>query len=597
MTQSFLVFFFLVIAGLLLIGNIFRPDMVALMLMLALGLSGILTPQEAFSGFSRSAVIIMLSAFILAEGLRRSGITERMGSFIVRLFGQGESRLVLGVMIAGAAFSLFMNNIAAASLLFPTLSGVARRSKVSLSRLLMPLAFGTILGGMATLLTTTNIIASGLLRDEGLPGFGLLEFAPVGLPLTIAGILFVALFGRKFLPAQSPAEKIEQGVQDGEILLNTYQLADRLLRGRVRPRGILDGKTLEESGLRQTYHLNVMAIHRGKLALPLEPATRLRGNDTLLILARPEDVLPQNLNELLEVLPPGGWEQEYLSIPDMTLIEAAVAPRSPLAGKSLQELRFEQKFAAKVLAIWRHGRPIRTRLASLPLEFGDGLLLQGTARSLNLLHTEPGLILLAESSPAPRMNLRGWLTVAIMAVTLLLAVLFPTLIAEIMLSGAMGMILIGALDMDQAYRAIEWRSLFLVAGMLPVGVALAKTGAAALLADGILRVTSSGGSSALIAGFIFLTVMLTQVINGSTAVAVIGPIAVAAAQRMGLDPRSFVLAVALASSMAFMSPLGHPVNIMVMGAGGYTFRDYARLGVPLTIFLGIILLTLLAIVV
>src|SRR5574339_133999 len=242
MTQSFLVFFFLVIAGLLLIGNIFRPDMVALMLMLALGLSGILTPQEAFSGFSRSAVIIMLSAFILAEGLRRSGITERMGSFIVRLFGQGESRLVLGVMIAGAAFSLFMNNIAAASLLFPTLSGVARRSKVSLSRLLMPLAFGTILGGMATLLTTTNIIASGLLRDEGLPGFGLLEFAPVGLPLTIAGILFVALFGRKFLPAQSPAEKIEQGVQDGAILLNTYPLADRLLRGRVRPRGMLEDR-------------------------------------------------------------------------------------------------------------------------------------------------------------------------------------------------------------------------------------------------------------------------------------------------------------------------------------------------------------------
>jgi di/tricarboxylate transporter len=340
-----------------------------------------------------------------------------------------------------------------------------------------------------------------------------------------------------------------------------------------------------------------MAIHRGKLALPLEPATRLRGNDTLLILARPEDVLPQNLSELLEVLPPGGWEQEYLSIPDMTLIEAAVAPRSPLAGKTLQELRFEQKFAAKVLAIWRHGRSIRTRLASLPLEFGDGLLLQGTARSLTLLHTEPGLILLAESSPAPRMNLRGWLTTAIMAVTLLLAVLFPTLIAEIMLSGAMGMILIGALDMDEAYRAIEWRSLFLVAGMLPVGVALAKTGGAALLADGILRVTSPGGSSALIGGFIFLTVMLTQVINGSTAVAVIGPIAVAAAQRMGLDPRSFVLAVALASSMAFMSPLGHPVNIMVMGAGGYTFRDYARLGVPLTIFLGIILLTLLAIVV
>jgi di/tricarboxylate transporter len=461
----------------------------------------------------------------------------------------------------------------------------------------MPLAFGTILGGMATLLTTTNIVASGLLRDVGLRGFGLLEFAPFGLPLAFAGILFVVVFGRKFLPSQSPGEQIEKVVQGGEILLNTYQLADRLLRGRVRSKGYLDGKTLEESGLRQTYHLNVMAVQRGKLALPLEPKTRLKGNDTLLILARPEDTLPENLGELLEILPPGGWEEQYLSTPDMTLIEAAIAPRSALAGKTLQELRFEQKFAAKVLAVWRHGRPLRTRLASLPLEFGDGLLLQGTARSLTLLRTEPGLILLAESSPAPHMNLRGWLTAAIMVLTLILAVLFPNLIAEIMLGGAVTMVLIGALDMDQAYRAVEWRSLFLVAGMLPVGVALAKTGGAALLADSMVRLTSGSGSSALLAGFIFLTVILTQVINGSTAVAVVGPIAIAAAQRTGSDPRSFALTVALAASMAFMSPLGHPVNIMVMGAGGYTFRDYARLGIPLTICLGIILLILLSIVV
>src|SRR5512142_1403687 len=189
------------IAAVLLLRNVWRADIVALLLMLALGLSGILTPQEAFSGFSRSAVIIMLAAFILAEGLRRSGITERLGDFILRLFGKGETELIFGVMVAGALLSLFMNNIAAASLLFPSLSGVARRSKVSLSRLLMPLAFGTILGGMATLLTTTNIVVSGLLRDENIKGFGLLDFLPIGLPLAIAGITFVTLTGKKLLPA------------------------------------------------------------------------------------------------------------------------------------------------------------------------------------------------------------------------------------------------------------------------------------------------------------------------------------------------------------------------------------------------------------
>jgi di/tricarboxylate transporter len=375
-------------------------------------------------------------------------------------------------------------------------------------------------------------------------------------------------------------------------LLNTYQLSDRLLRGCVRPKGYLDGKTLEASGLRQTYHLNVIAIQRGKLALPLQPQTRLRANDTLLILARPEDTLPENLNELLEILPAGEWEQEYLSIPDLTLIEAAIAPRTSLAGKTLQDMRFEQKFDAKVLAIWRRGNPIRTRLGSIPLEFGDGLLMQGTARSLNLLRTEPGLILLAEASPPTRMSLRGWLTTFIMFASLTLAVTFPTLIAEIMLTGALGMVLIGALDMDQAYRAIEWRSLFLVAGMLPLGVALAKTGGAALLAENIIHITQGNGSFVLMASLVLLTVMLTQIINGSAAVTVVAPIAIAAAQKIGLDPRTSVLTVAMAASMAFMSPLGHPVNIMVMGAGGYSFRDYARVGIPLTILLVIVLLTL-----
>src|SRR6185369_10962891 len=204
MSQLTITLLFLLAATLLLLGNVLRADIVALILMLALGLSGILTPQEAFSGFSRSAVIIMLSAFILAEGLRRSGITERMGWFIVRLFGSGEGRLVFGVMLAASILSLFMNNIAAASLLFPSLSGVAHRSKVSPSRLLMPLAFGTVLGGMATLLTTTNIIVSGLLRNRGLPGFGLLDFAPIGIPIAFIGIMFIVLWGRKSLPEKSP---------------------------------------------------------------------------------------------------------------------------------------------------------------------------------------------------------------------------------------------------------------------------------------------------------------------------------------------------------------------------------------------------------
>lgn len=593
MNQIEITFLLVGIATILLVGNFLRPDIVALLLLLSLGLSGILTPQEAFSGFSRSAVIIMLSAFILAEGLRRAGVTERLGSFILRLFGGGETQLIFGVMTAGALLSLFMNNIAAASLLFPSLSGVARRSKVSPSRLLMPLAFGTILGGMATLLTTTNIIVSGLLRDEKLRGFGLLDFVPVGLPLTLVGILFMGIVGRRFLPLKSPAEKIQEDGEPSEILLSVYQLGDRLQRGRVREGGPLDGKAVQASGLRENYHLNVIAVQRGKRVLHLEARTVLRGNDILLLIARPEDSQPDNVHELLDILPPGQWTQEYLSTPDMMLIEAAIAPRSQLAGQTLQELNFEQKFGAKVLAIWRRGRSIRTRFADLKLEFGDGLLQQGTPGSLNLLKTEPGLVLLAESAPAYRMDLRGYVTALVMLSALALAVIFPTLIAEILLGGAICMVLIGALTMDQAYQVVEWRSIFLVAGMLPLGVALQKTGGAAFLAEQLIAFLGGTQHLALLAGLVILTVILTQIMNGATAASVIAPIAIVTAQKVGMEPRSLAMAVALASSMAFISPLGHAVNVMVMGAGGYTFKDYARVGLLLTVILIILLLIVL----
>ncbi len=592
MNQTELTLVLLGIAALLFIRNVLRPDIIALMLLLSLGLTGILTPREAFSGFSRSAVVIMFSAFMLAEGLRRSGITERIAFFIVRLFGKGERRLIFGVMAAAAMLSLFMNNVAAASLLFPALSGVARRSKVSLSRLLMPLAFGTILGGMATLLTSTNIVVSGLLRDAGLGGFGLLDFASIGLPLASAGIMFMTLVGYKFLPAQSPAQRIN--AEDGTSeLLETYRLSERLVRGRVRPGGTLDGKTVQDSGLRESYHLNVIAMQRKKRTLPIEAGTRLQGDDILLIVARPEDTHLETLDEMLEILPPGPWLDAYLSTPNLILIELAIAPRSQLAGQTLQEIRFKQKFGARVLAIWRRGRSIRTRFGDTPLEFGDGLLLQGTVESLELLQTEPGVILLAEPTQPVRISARSWASIVIMIATLGFAVAFPVLISEILLSGAVAMVLTGALTMDHAYRSMEWRSLFLVAGMLPVGLALTKTGAAELLANTIISLMGGMGRFVLLAALILLTVLLTQIINGVTTVTVLVPIGITVAQTVGMNPHSVGLAMAFAASMAFMSPLGHSVNVMVMGAGGYTFLDYIRVGSLLTVILVLLLLILL----
>lgn len=236
---------------------------------------------------------------------------------------------------------------------------------------------------------------------------------------------------------------------------------------------------------------------------------------------------------------------------------------------------------------------MRTRLEKQPLELGDGLLLQGTEKTLKLLQTEPGLLVLAEPGPPAVISKRGWFTAFIMLTTLTMAAIFTAQMTEIMLSGAIFMVLVGSLSMDQAYDAIDWRSLFLVAGMLSMGVAMAKTGTAALLSNFVMHVFGSAGHYGILGGLVLLTVMLTQIINGPASATVIAPIAIATAQQTGMDPRSMAMAVALASSLNFSSPLGHAVNVMVMGAGGYTFKDYARVGIPLTFLLLLILLTLL----
>jgi len=485
-----------------------------------------------------------------------------------------------------------MNNVAAASLLLPSVSGLARRSKVSLSKLLIPLAYGVSLGGMATLLTTTNIVVSGLLHDVNQPGFTLLSFPPVGGPMAIAGIIYMAFIGIRLLPERTPAQEVAASGQPHE-LIDSYFLDDRLVRAKICVDGKLRGLTLAESGLRETYHLNVIALQRKKNVLQIQADTKLMENDILFFTAREEDLDADGLSDILTILPSGEWQDDYLSLPDLKLIEVAIPPRSPLATQTLRALRFEQKYGAKVLAIWRKGRSIRTRLEKQPLELGDGLLLQGTDNTLRLLRTEPGLLVLAEPGPPAQISKRGWFTAFIMLVTLTLAATFPVLMTEIMLSGGILMVLVGSLSMDQAYGAVDWRSIFLVAGMLSMGVAMTKTGAAALLSDMILNFFGGAGHYGILGGLVLLTVLLTQVINGPASATVIAPIAIATAQRVGMDPRTMAMTVALASSINFSSPLGHAVNVMVMGAGGYTFKDYARVGIPLMILLVAILLLLL----
>ena len=595
--QLVLTLVILVVAVALFLSERLRADLVALLVVVALGVAGILTPREAFSGFASSAVVTIVSIFVLTEALRITGITERAGALLERAGGNSELRLVVVIMLTGAILSLLMNNIAAAAILMPAVSGLAHRSRVSPARLLMPLAFATILGGMATLFTTTNIVVSGILRGQDLPGFSVLDFAPVGIPIVVVGIVYMAVWGRRRLPQQvAPAHAEAEDSQRRE-LVEVYRLSERLFRARVPPGSCFSGQPLAQSGLREAYGVNVVALERQGQITPAPSAdTIVTAGDIVFLEGRLEEFLERDTAPCLELLPAPDWHGGHLESEAVAMAEAVLAPRSTLLGQTLRTAQFREKYGMTVLGIWRAGRPIRTHLGDLPLAFGDALLLQGPRTRIPLLRTEPDLILLdggEAERPAITAPGKRWLALAIMGGALLLAAFNTPLIGEIMLGGALLTVLAAILTMDQAYGAIEWRSVFLVAGMLPLGLAMTKSGAAGLLADKLIAALGPAGPLALLAGLFLLTTLLTQAMNGAAVATVVAPIAIHAAQQTGLDPRALAMGVALASSMAFLTPLGHPVNVLVMGPGGYRFRDYLKVGWPLTLLIfGVVMLLL-----
>ncbi len=517
----------------------------------------------------------------------RSGLTERIGEWLIRIGGKREITLVFTVTLAGAVLSLFMNNIAAASVLMPAIIGASKKSEVSASRLLMPMAFGTILGGMATLLTTTNILVSGVLRQHDLVGFGLLDFIPVGLPIVIAGILYIGLLGRNLLPKYAHPNTGNIPSETGD-LDDVYHLEERVIQGRVFPGSPLVGVLVRDSQLREKFNLNLVAINsHGRMIETISPITKIKVNDVLQMIGRIDLINTDELQKWIELSTP----QSY---PEMDLIEMVLAPRSQLIGHTLRDAHFREKFGINVLAIWRAGRPYRTGHGDMPLQFGDALLLEGTETQLRVLQSEPEFLVLNRSTE-PINRVKALFSSVIMAGTLIAVAFSPMATGEILLAGALVMVLFKVLDMDQAYRAVDWKSVFLIAGMLPLGIALTKTGVAELLSNNLLVYFGNHGSLVLLAGLAGLVIIFTQVMNGAAVAAIMAPIAIQLANSSGIDPRALAMAVALASSVAFITPLGHPVNVLVMGPGGYKFRDYAKVGILLTLLVFLIILIVLPI--
>lgn len=597
--QLVITFSILIVALILFFTDKIPADLVALLVVVALGVSGVLTPQEAFSGFSRSAVITILAIFIIAEALRRSGVTEQVGNILLKVGGKSERRLVVVVMLAGAFLSLFMNNIAAAAVLLPAVSGAARKAEVNLSRVLMPLAFGTILGGTATLLTTSNIILSSLLADNNIQGFSLLDFAPVGIPLVVVGIAYIALVGRRSLPGESLLERTQiPSKKHEEDLVETYHLDKNLFRAGVPENSFLIGKTIAECTLREDFKVSIVAIEReGKRLVSISPETVIEDGDVLILEGDEEDFRRRDVEPFMEHLAASEWHADDLQSRAVDVVEAMLAPRSRLIGETLKSAHFREKYGLTVLAIWRAEDEFFINLADVPLQFGDAILLQGSREKLAVLGDDPDLIvLMSKEDQAITVPSKGRAALMIVVATLMTAIFLPDITGAVMLGGALAMMLIGILTTEQAYSAISWKTIFLVAGILPLGIALTKTNAAAMMANGVVAVLGPFGPYAILGGLFLATMLLVQAMNGAAVAVLMGPIAIGIAKQVGVNPRALVMGVALATSMAFITPLGHPVNIMVMSPGGYKFKDFVKIGLPLSIILFVVVMIILPLV-
>ncbi len=561
--------------------NRVRADLVAIMVMVALGLTGVVQSGDAFSGFSSSAVMTILGISMISVALQLTGATNSLGKIIHRVGGSNEKLLVLLVTLFAALVSLFMNNIAAVGVLLPAVMSLSRRSKVSPSRLLMPLAYGTILGGMATLLTTSNIIVSGALRDAGLPFFGMLDYFPIGGPVMIVGILYLAFVGIRLLPLKTSANNMEDKREFTEKLSDMYQVRKNLVRIEILPESTMAERSIEDGHWHNRVHVNILAVIRGKESyFSPDPCLVLKAGDILLARGKVLEVDSKQLNLRVS---PVDFTDFKVTDEAHPLAEIIISPHSRFIGKSIKELDFRERYMLNVVGIWRSGKPIEDEYADLSLHFGDALLVQGPSIQIQNLKKSEDLVVLEEDPDAVLLPRKGLMTIIITLITLTIAALGILPVALVVLGGAVLLILTGSVGLNDAFRSIEWKAIFLIAGLWPLSIALQQTGLADMAVSSVLGLMGNAPPISLVAVFLLVSMLLTLLMSGQVTAIVMIPLALVTAQGTGIDARPFAMAVAMGCSLAFISPLGHPVNIMVMNPGGYTFKDYLKVGLPLTV--------------
>ncbi len=562
-----------------------RVDVVALLVLIALVVTGLLTPEEAFSGFANTAVVTVWSVFIISGALNISGVADLLARLMLRLAGHNPKRLLAVMMLIVGGMSAFMNNIGAVAILLPAVVSLARKLHISPSKLLMPLAFAALLGGNMTLIgTPPNILAANLLADYAhVPAFGFFDFLPMGTLALGTGIIYMLLIGHRLLPERMPADDPSTAYAVGDYLAEAY----------IGVGSSLIGQTVSQTQFGEKYDLQIVRAHRGDEALNVPVTDRpLEAGDVLLLTGAWPQIMAASKQAGISPLSSrrvqdgGEWSSLDTAVSgEMQIVEATLSPRSQLVGQTLRQIDFRKRFGVSVLAVRQNGRSQVSRLGDIPLNFGDSLLLQGTPDMLALMQDNNDFLLLDAAALPVRRQHKMPLALTIIAAALTAATAGWLPVSVALLSAAVLLVLTGVLTMDEAYKSIDWKAVFLIAGMLPLGVAMGKTGTARFLADQLIALVGGQGPLVALGGLFLLTALLTEVISNAAATVLMVPIAIDTAVGLGFSPQTFVMATVLAASTSFLMPVGHQVNVIIYGPGGYKFTDYARVGVGLNLLM------------
>ncbi|EXF46342.1 sodium:sulfate symporter [Pseudomonas sp. BAY1663] len=575
----------------LFIANRPRMDVVALLAMVALPLSGVLSVQEALAGFSDPSVVLIAALFVIGDGLVRTGIAYRLGDWLLRTADSNETRLLILLMLAVAGLGSVMSSTGVVAIFIPVVLGIATRMKVSPRRLMMPLAFAGLISGMLTLVATPpNLVVHSALRRAGLDGFAFFTFTPIGLTILLLGIGYM-LVARRWLGGSDAHEALMPRHTLAD-LARAYRLTERERRLRVRPGSVLANQALDELQLRTQYGINVIAIERHNrfrsLLLIATGNTELFVGDVLLVdLASPAIGLLGAYDEL--GLEPLHLASSYYAdhARELGLAEVALPPDSRLPGKTIQELGFRSRHKLNVVGLRRNREALQGLLVDDKLKPADTLLVAGSWKHIHRLQgmSRDFLVLslpaeVDDVAPAASQAPFALLGLATM-VALMVSGLVPNVLAALI--GCLVMGLFRCIDMDSAYKAIHWQSLMLIVGMLPFALALQKTGGIALATEGLIELFGDAGPRALLACLFLLTALIGLFISNTATAVLMTPVALSIAEQLGASPYPFAMTVALAASAAFMTPISSPVNTLVLGPGHYRFADFVRVGVPFTL--------------